>query len=686
MKIFLSQSGKTSHAVATALKHWLNNLLPSLDLWISDDLPSGRRWSIDLAEKLYETDFGIAILTKESLGSSWIYFECGALSKTTHGSRIFPYLFDLEDTDFTNNPLTQFQARIADKAGTKKLVFDLNNSLPTKLPEQSLNSHFEGIWSHLENEFNSIREKTSGINEIIKGKAQFDTLFAEVTRANSLLENQYLRIVVNNSLEDFAGGIGSVNSSEKSYSLPYILYPVYLINLLKSLKPQTQAIAIVDKDEPFWRQKEGKEILLHTHKKSTRVFAFRNKSHLRENLPIIQEHAHEYDVFIIDSDLLTQFYSSKPYDFSIIGDINSTSLLAVYDEEDSLMKKIKFTAETSNISRHHDKFAQIRDAAILVKKNFNAAKEGEELISQVFPPLRPTSTVNLSPLEQRHIEMSSYIHPQEYHLHEERHAYYVEMMDRMIEICESHPLSVRNQQEKLKALELGAGTGLFTKRLLMMQNIDLTAIELDWACYHILLENMMEIVDMKKSFSERAPDIIENDATQQAIEGKARLKDVFTSEQLNSIVRCINADSRIYNPDGTFSFIFSSFADHHIKPYDKAEYFENIKRNLKENGLVIIGDEFLPSYDENSRERALNTYHRHIINETKKIHGNDAWGLVQLEEAALESGLKGIGDFKLSCELYEGYLSKAGFKYTKELIGPKDRDDVGGIYVYVLSL
>lgn len=686
MKIFVSWSGATSHAVATALKDWLNILLPSVELWISDELLGGKRWSSELAEKLDEMDSGIVILTREGLASPWIYFECGALSKARKQSRVFPYLFDIKAQECINNPLSQFQAIVADKAGTKKLILDLNNSLslPEKHPEKSLEYLFERIWPDLEKGFNSIREQTSGLNEIIESKAQFDALFGQLKSAASLLENLYLRRVIIKSLKEFAGGLNSISASEKSYSLPYILYPAYLINLLKSLKPQTQAIAIVDKDEPFWRQKEGRQILLHTQKKSTRIFAFRGKSHLREHLQVIQEHARAYDVFVIDYDLLPKFYSSKPYDFSIIGDINSTSLLAVYDEEETLVKKIKFTGDTSLISRHHDRFTQILEAAIRVSTKFNATEEGEQLLETVFPSVR------LVKLEQRLIEMSSYIHPQEYHLHEEKHAYFVPMMEQMIEACESHRnQNVSDAQGKLRILELGAGTGLLTKRLLLMRDIDLTAIELDWACYHILLEHMMGIVDMKKGVSERAPDITGTQAFQSSIEGRARLRDTFTSETLDSVVHCVNADSRIYNPPGTFAYIFSSFADHHIKLYDKAQYFENIKRNLDKGGLVIIGDEFLPPYDKNnkkSRENALYAYHRHIIDETKNIYGDDAWGLIQLEEAALESGLKDIGDFKLSCELYEGYLAEAGFKYQKELIGPKNRDDVGGIYVYVLSL
>src|SRR5258708_10062567 len=190
------------------------------------------------------------------------------------------------------------------------------------------------------------------------------------------------------------------------------------------------------------------------------------------------------------------------------------------------------------------------------------------------------------------------------------------MMARMIEICERHHKNERDTQERLLVLEFGAGTGLFTKRLLKLRDIDLTSIEIDWACYHVLLDSVMGIRGVKKEETIRATSVADSESSNALVEGRARLRDVFTLERHNSVIHCINADCRTYDPPGTFDCILSSFADHHIKTYDKAEYFENIKRNMKDGGWVVVGDEFLPDYDEHdvkSRERALNAYHGHII-------------------------------------------------------------------------
>jgi hypothetical protein len=53
----------------------------------------------------------------------------------------------------------------------------------------------------------------------------------------------------------------------------------------------------------------------------------------------------------------------------------------------------------------------------------------------------------------------------------------------------------------------------------------------------------------------------------------------------------------------------------------------------------------------------------------------------------LNSGLKGEDEFKEHCEGYRELLRQAGFRVAKEeRIGPRDREDLGGVYVYVATL
>ena len=154
-------------------------------------------------------------------------------------------------------------------------------------------------------------------------------------------------------------------------------------------------------------------------------------------------------------------------------------------------------------------------------------------------------------------------------------------------------------------------------------------------------------------------------------------------------VKPLNQDSRRFSPTGRFHAIFSSFADHHIKPQDKRDYLRNVKQNLHDRGVFIVGDEFLRphrSQDKKEKETALHAYHDHII-EIARNAGNDV--LVALETAALNSGLNEQGDFKVSCGQYESHLRDSGLAFDRRKIGPASEElerEVGGVYVYVATI
>jgi SAM-dependent methyltransferase len=270
--------------------------------------------------------------------------------------------------------------------------------------------------------------------------------------------------------------------------------------------------------------------------------------------------------------------------------------------------------------------------------------------------------------------MSAYISVKDYDRHEEKHAYFVEMMDRMIEIFERHRGDKRRSAgQQCRVLEFGAGTGIFTRRIAERSDIDsVVAVEIDWECFNRLRNNL--------------------------------------EDRYGEKIQLIYEDSRTHNPPGKFDYIFSSFADHHIKSKDKPQYFRNVIKNLEPGGLFIVGDEFLmphdPSHETNWLE-ALRAYHEHIIgaalaakNEVlaraeAEGNGTSAWlreevagydVLVRLEQSAWESGKRRQGDFKVSCEEYERLLRNAGFSFEKERIGPREDLGIGGVYVYTMTV
>ncbi|MBP7070976.1 MAG: TIR domain-containing protein [Methanothrix sp.] len=166
MKIFISWSGPRSKAMAEALKEWLPNVIQAVDPWVSSsDIDAGMRWTPALAEQLQQTQLGILCLTAENLNAPWLLFEAGALSKIIDKTRVCPYLLGLEPTDVMG-PLSQFQAVVAEKDGTKKLLQTINHvQIENALPEDRLNTIFNAFWPSLEQNLTDISNSPAQIKE-----------------------------------------------------------------------------------------------------------------------------------------------------------------------------------------------------------------------------------------------------------------------------------------------------------------------------------------------------------------------------------------------------------------------------------------------------------------------------------------------------------------------------------------
>src|SRR4029078_7974867 len=111
MKIFISWSGERSQDLAEALREWLPMVLHYVAPWLShSDIAAGERWADKVAKELEASKLGIICVTRENVGSPWILFEAGALTKFVQEARVIPLLLDIEFKDITG-PLAQFQAK-----------------------------------------------------------------------------------------------------------------------------------------------------------------------------------------------------------------------------------------------------------------------------------------------------------------------------------------------------------------------------------------------------------------------------------------------------------------------------------------------------------------------------------------------------------------------------------------------
>lgn len=202
MKVLLSWSGPRSKAMASALRDWLPNILQSIDIWMSDsDIDIGSRWGPDLDKELEKSQFGILCLTPESMSSTWIHYEAGALSKFVDKSYVCPYLLDLQPTDI-KGPLVNFQAARANKEDTLKLIQTINHATGDRiLPDARVSTIFERFWPDLEAALASIpseanratepsRPQKDMVEEILKIVRDQSKAMAEIQSKLAALEGE----------------------------------------------------------------------------------------------------------------------------------------------------------------------------------------------------------------------------------------------------------------------------------------------------------------------------------------------------------------------------------------------------------------------------------------------------------------------------------------------------------------
>lgn len=154
MKVLLSWSGSQSRLIAEALRVWLEDVVQALEPWVSTvDISAGATWHSELSSTLDACSFGVLCLTKSNLSSKWLLFEAGAVSRAVTKSRVVPYLLGVSPDDL-DGPLSHFQASVADREGTWRLVKALNTAVSQcaekSLASQQLEKSFARCWPELE--------------------------------------------------------------------------------------------------------------------------------------------------------------------------------------------------------------------------------------------------------------------------------------------------------------------------------------------------------------------------------------------------------------------------------------------------------------------------------------------------------------------------------------------------------
>jgi hypothetical protein len=168
MKVFISWSGDLSHQVAALLYQKLPIFIQAIDPWISShDIGNGTLWRAELADQLGSHSVGIFCITRDNVGSVWVNFEAGALSRSSEAAAVIPFFFEMRPTDVAG-PLRDFNGTIYQKGSAKnkeaffKLLLDLNRfaAMPM-VSEHVLTTTFDRMWLDLESSLDLVSEEAT---------------------------------------------------------------------------------------------------------------------------------------------------------------------------------------------------------------------------------------------------------------------------------------------------------------------------------------------------------------------------------------------------------------------------------------------------------------------------------------------------------------------------------------------
>jgi SAM-dependent methyltransferase len=195
-----------------------------------------------------------------------------------------------------------------------------------------------------------------------------------------------------------------------------------------------------------------------------------------------------------------------------------------------------------------------------------------------------------------------------------------------------------------KIYEPGSGTGLFTSKLLQLENIN-TIFSLD---PHVLFFNFA--------------------------------KNKFIN---NKNVKLICDSAINYKLKTPVDIIVARYVYHHIPDFNKVEFLKSLSENLTNDGIIIIKDWFIPHY-HNQKQKiiSLESFHKY----KKSLYYNEIF--IQSEIESLSMGKKGIHEHKVSKHIFEKHIFDANLKIThkQNIFSNKiSFSELLGLNIYVLK-
>jgi hypothetical protein len=176
MKIFISWSDETGHAIASVLGNWIPSVIQAVETYVSpEDSRKGTKWENDVSQELNRSSLGILCVVPGNIGAPWLNFEAGVLSKSLDLARVILLLMNVERSELDNGPLAQFPSANFEKNGMFQILERINEKTEQgKLSEDRLRDTFDIWWPKLKLDVGSIRKKEKPDGEEPEKRADAD--------------------------------------------------------------------------------------------------------------------------------------------------------------------------------------------------------------------------------------------------------------------------------------------------------------------------------------------------------------------------------------------------------------------------------------------------------------------------------------------------------------------------------
>jgi hypothetical protein len=255
--VFLSWSQPVAAEIATHLKPFLEDVLGTATIFMSQAMEGGTRWSMEIPQRLESCNAGLVLVTQENSQEPWLHFEAGALSKQIEESRVVPLLCGSTVGDIQGTPLSLFQAKNLDHDDFLSVCVAFGNAFA--VGEEAVRRRFEKSWPDLEAAVAKVKGAAQPKGQIALADlmAVLERVAAQVASIeNNVRPSGALAAYSGNPFATRANTIGGLLAASESQGLP-ITFKGVLAQLLENERNALRANK--EKDEPAPPKPPGKK-------------------------------------------------------------------------------------------------------------------------------------------------------------------------------------------------------------------------------------------------------------------------------------------------------------------------------------------------------------------------------------------------------------------------------------------